>query len=166
MKPEGAYARSINRVADKHWPIGGLHTLGARLEMSAQDRRALHAGCPIKAVRRRYGHSDVKPIQNISDVMDILEKRNFHYKTITYIHFHIPRTRVWSFDGWLVAVEPVCLGATGTAVHFDTGRIHHEIGDSLFSQPACSQKPSRPASFVDRCVGAEIATRPSRSRRQ
>lgn len=30
-----------------------------------------------------------------------------------------------------VAVKPVRPGATGTPVHLDTGRIHHEIDDTL-----------------------------------
>ncbi len=61
----------------------------------------------------------------------------------------------------LVAVKPVCLGATRTAVHLDTGRIHHEIHDALFSQPAVQQETVAACfiTLVDGCDGAEMATR-------
>jgi len=62
----------------------------------------------------------------------------------------------------LVAVKPVRLRARGTPVHLDTGEVHHEIGNALFSQPAV-QPEAVAASLVtavDGCVGAEVATRP------
>jgi hypothetical protein len=62
----------------------------------------------------------------------------------------------------LVAVKSIRLRATGAPVHLDTGRIHHEIGNALLSQPAV-QPEAVAASLitaVDGCVGAEVAARP------
>src|SRR5246127_5502160 len=62
----------------------------------------------------------------------------------------------------LVAVKPVRLRATGTPVHLDTGRIHHEIDDALFCQPAVKPETVAPRliATVDRRVGTEMAAHP------
>jgi hypothetical protein len=43
----------------------------------------------------------------------------------------------------LVAVKPICLGATRTAVHLDTGRIHRWIDDALFKSANGAARYSR-----------------------
>jgi len=62
----------------------------------------------------------------------------------------------------LVAVKPVRLRETGPAVYLDAGRIHNEIGNALFSQPAVQPEAvaAHLITAVDGCVGAEVAACP------
>ena len=62
----------------------------------------------------------------------------------------------------LVAIEPIGLGPPGAPVDLDAGRVHHDVVDTLLTQPAV-QPPAVTTRFVatvHRCARRQPATSP------